>query len=203
MTKEQQFWDWFKENEAKYFFLNQINGDNEKERLLDDFLLHLHKYCDQLFFEVGGHPNEKQDLIITAEGNTDFFDEVEALVKKAPQLEHWNVLAFKPVREDYTTEYNSIKLDPKMMYFIPLNNKNSKKIGLRIYIDNYNSTNKDDFLTATYIALDNTLGEKSNALDIGYLEIVNLPFSITEREELIKLTKLPQYIKWKKSKLQN
>jgi len=77
MSKEQQFWDWFKENEAKYFFLNQINDDNEKERLLVDFLSHLHEYCDQLFFEVGGYPNEKQDLIITAEGDMTFFDKVK------------------------------------------------------------------------------------------------------------------------------
>ncbi|MET3982122.1 hypothetical protein ABIB62_004748 [Mucilaginibacter sp. UYP25] len=199
MTKEQQFWDWFKENEAKYFFLNQINDGNEKERLLDDFLSHLHEYCDQLFFEVGGHPNEKQDLIITAEGDTDFFDEVETLVKKAPQLEYWNILAFKPVREDYITEYNNIKLDPKTMYFIPLNNNDLKRIGLRIYIDNYTSSNKEDFLTATYLVLDNLVGEKSNALDIGYMEIESLS-SISNREELIELTKLPQYIKWKKSK---
>ena len=200
MSKEQQFWDWFKVNEAKYFFLNQINDDNEKERLLDDFLSHLHEYCNQLFFEVGGHPNEKQDLIITAEGDTDFFDEVENLVKKAPQLEYWNVLAFKPVREDYITEYNNIKLDPKTMYFIPLNNNDPKQIGLRIYIDNYTSSNKEDFLTATYLVLDNIVGEKSNALDIGYMEIESLS-SISEREELIELTKLPRYIKWKKSKL--
>ena len=200
MAKEQQFWDWFKKNEAKYFFLNQINDYNEKERLLDDFLSHLHEYCNQLFFEVGGHPNEKQDLIITAEGDTDFFDEVETLVNKAPQLEYWNVLAFKPIREDYIIEYNSIKLDPKEMYFIPLTNNNPKKIGLRIYIDNYTSSNEDDFLTATNLTLDNLVGEKSNAFDIGYLEIKSLS-SISEKEELIELTKLPRYIEWKKSKL--
>ena len=200
MSKEEQFWDWFKENEAKYFFLNQIIDDNEKEQLLDDFLSHLHEYCDRLFFEVGGHPNEKQDLIITAEGDTDFFDKVETLVKKAPQLEYWNVLAFKPIKEDYITEFNSIKLDPKTMYFIPLNNNDPKKIGLRIYIDNYIPTDKKDFLTAAYLVLDNIIGEKSNALDIGYVEIESLS-SMLERKELIELTKLPQYINWKKTKL--
>jgi hypothetical protein len=199
MSKEKQFWDWFKDNEAKYFFLNQINDDNEKERLLDEFLEHLHIYCDKLFFEVGGYPNEKQDLIITAEGNMDFFDKVESLVKQAPQLEYWNVIAFKPVMEDCTTEYNDIKLDPKAMWFIPLNNKTSPKIGLRVYVGNYNSTNEKHFLTAVYLVLDNILGEKSNALDIGYVEIESLP-SIPEREELIELTKLPRYIDWKKSK---
>ena len=201
MSKEQQFWDWFKGNEARYFFLNQINDDSEKELLLDDLLSHLHEYCDQLFFEVGGFPDEKQDLIITAEGDVDFFNEVETLVENAPKLEHWNVIAFKPVREDCTTKYNSIVLDPEDIYFIPLNNNNDpNRVGLRIYIENYNSNTKEDFLTATYLVLDNILGEKSNALDIGYVEIERLP-SVSEREKLIELNKLFQYIQWKKTKL--
>jgi len=199
ISKEDQFWNWFKENEAKYFFLNQIDDNKEKERLLDEFLEHLHAYCDQLYFEIGGYPDEKQDLIITAEGNTDFFDKVESLTKKAPKLEHWHVIAFKPVVEDGIIEYNDIKLDPEAMYFIPLGNKASQKIGLRIYVNNYNSADEKGFLTAAYLVLDNILGEKSNALDIGYIEIENLP-SIPEREELIELVKLPRYIAWKRSK---
>jgi hypothetical protein len=201
MPKEQQFWDWFKGNEARYFFLNHIDDDYEKEMLLEDFLSHLHEYCDHLFFEIGGFPDEKQDLIITAEGDVDFFNQVETLVENAPKFEHWNVIAFKPVKEDYTTKYNNIILDPKDMYFITLNNKNDlKRVGLRVYIENYNSDIKDDFLTATYLVLDNILGEKSNALDIGYVEIKDLP-SVSEREELIELTRLFRYINWKKSKL--
>jgi len=84
------------------------------------------------------------------------------------------------------------------MYFIPLNNNDPKRIGLRIYIVNYNPTNKEDFLTATYLVLDNILGEESNAMDIGYVEIETLP-SIHEREELIELTKLSRYIRWQKA----
>lgn len=199
MSKEEQFWGWFKENEAKYFFLNQVDDNKEKEKLLDELLEHLHIYCDSLFFEIGGHPDEKQDLIITAEGDTDFFDEVESLVKEGPQLEHWNIVAFKPVMTGFVTEYNGIKLNPEEMYFIPLGNKASSKLGLRIYAADYDPNQEKNFLTAAYLVLDCILGEKSNALDIGYIEIKNLP-SIPEREELIELIKLPRYVEWKKLK---
>ena len=201
MSKEQRFWDWFKVNESKYFFLNQIDSDYEREQLLDDLLSHIHEYCDQLFFEVGGYPDEKQDLIITAEGDARFFNEVEALVEHAPELEYWNVIAFKPIREDLTTEYKSIVLDPKLMYFIPLNNKSDpNKVGLRVYTENYNASIQNDFLFATYLVLDNILGERSSVLDIGYVEIESLS-AVDSREDLIELTQLLRYLKWKKSKL--
>lgn len=198
MTKEQQFWNWFKKNEAQYFFLNQIDNDNERERLLDEFLEHLHIYCVKLFFEMGGYLNEKQDLIITAEGNIDFFDKVESLVKQAPPLEYWNIIAFKPIVEGGIIKYHDIKLDPETMYFIPLGNKASQKVGLRIYVDKYNSANKKDFLLAAYLVLDNILGEKSNTLNIGYVEIEKMP-PVADRGDLIELVKLPRYIEWKKA----
>ena len=199
MLTEKQFWDWFQANEAKYFFLNQVDDEIERERILDELLEQLHLYCDHLYFEVGGEPNEQQDIIITAGGNTDFFDKVETLVKQAPQMEHWNVIAFKPVVEGGTIEYNNVKLNTETMYFDPLANKASTKIGLRVYVGNYNPIDEKDFLTATYLVLDNILGEKSNALDIGYVEMENLP-PFPEREELIELVKLPGYIAWKKAK---
>ncbi len=199
ISKESQFWEWFKSNEARYFFLNQINDSDEKERLLDEFLNHLHKYCDRIFFEIGGYPDEKQDLIITAEGDTDYFLQVEAIVRAAPQFDNWNIIAFKPIRTDYVTEYEGITLDPKGIWFIPLNNNNEpEKIGLRLYSDNYNENNKMSFLTAAYIVLDNVLGEKSNALNIGYVEMETPSFS--QKEESIELSKLPRYIEWSKSK---
>jgi hypothetical protein len=201
MSEERKFWDWFQKNEAQYFFLNQISDDDEKENLLETFLEHLHSYCDHLFFEIGGLPDEKQDLIITAEGDTDYFAQVELLINTAPVLEHWNFIAFKPAREDYTIEYNNITLDPKTLWFIPLNsNNNPQKIGIRLYADEYNETEEEDFLTAAYLVLDNVLGEKSNALDIGYVEIKNLS-SVYNRDDLIELSKLPKYIEWKKSKI--
>jgi len=196
MKKEDLFWDWFKVNEAKFFFLNQINDNDEKERILDDLLCHLHEYCDQLFFEIGGHPDERQDLIITADGNSSFFNTVETLVNHAPALSHWNIVAFKPAIGSGIIEYNSLKLDSDAIYFMPLSSKASTKIGLRVYVMGYNINNQKDFLTAIHLLLDNLLGEKSTALDIGHVEVENLT-TISQKDELIEFVKLPRYINGK------
>lgn len=199
MTKEQFFWQWFKKNEAKYFFFNKIDDDEEKEKILNELLAQLHIYCENLFFEVGGHPDQKQDLIITAGGDPDFFDKAELLVKHAPKFEFWNVIALKPIKEDSAVEFDGIKLSAETMYFIPLISKKSEKIGLRIYIDNLNPIDNENFLTATYLVLDNLLGEKSNVLNIGHVELENLP-PFSQRKELIELGKLLKYITWKKKR---
>jgi len=74
------------------------------------------------------------------------------------------------------------------MFFIPLENKGSRKIGLRIYTDNYNPTHKKSFLSAAYLLLDNILGEKSSALDIGHIEMDKLS-SFLHKDELIELSR--------------
>lgn len=199
MIEEQKFWIWFKQNEAKYFSLDKIENENEKEILLDVLLDRLHTYCDNLFFEIGGRTGEKQDLIITAQGNTDYFNKIESLVEHAPELENWNIIAFKPpTHEDCIINMNGISLDPKTMWFMPLNNPASKKIGLRVHIENYEEALADDLLNATYLLLDNILGEKSSALNIGYVDIKGSP-SIQQKEELIEFNRVNRYVKWKQT----
>ncbi len=140
MKDEHVFWNWFKQNDAKYFFLNQIEDEDKKEGILNDFLEQLHLYCENLYFEIGGMPDEKQDLIITAAGNEEFFDAVEALVEAAPET----------------------------MYFMPLENSSSRKIGLRLYEDNYDSNHNSNYINCLHLVFDNLLGEKVSVQEIGY-----------------------------------
>lgn len=202
MNKQIIFWNWFKTNSSKYYYLNQITNLEEKEKLLDDFLKQLHSYCDKLFFEIGGVPNERQELIISAEGNKSYFDKVETLVAEAPKLSDWEIIAFKPsIGLDFVTEYKLIKLDPREIWFLPLENEdNLQALGLGIYFPNYSSQKKNVFIEGAYQLLDAILGEKSAALDILHLEVGKLPIK-PEEKGLIELCELPKYIKWRKTKV--
>lgn len=200
-SNEKQFWNWFKNNNPKFFFINQIVDNQEKERLLNEFLKQLHTYDEHLFFEIGGFPHGTQELIITADGDLEQFEKVEHLVSEAPHMKDWRIIAFKPPAESgFTINYMGIKLSPENLWFFPLENKKAPNLfGLKVYLEDYDNRREKEYLTAVYLILDSLLGEKSSAQDIQHVETDQLP-SNPEKQGLIELLELPKYIKWKKFK---
>lgn len=200
-----KFWNWFNSNQKN---LSQINApdleDEKKTEILDGLLGALHAYCDQLYFDIGGLPGETLELIITAEGNVDYFEEVEALIDEAPELENWQFTAFMPPRDlNYTSVFEDVELKPLEMWFLPLDNKNApKSIGLRICLPNYELVNDSEWLeNAVYKVMDTALGEKAFTLDVDYIEIKGMPHGKPEDQGLIELKDLAPFVKWKKKKL--
>ena len=201
MITTQEFWHWFSKNKNQFFFLNQIDDPNERERLLAIFKTQLHLYCNNIYFEIGGHKDKTQDLIITAEGNKSFFSQVEHLVKDAPTFEDWNIIAFKPpIGESFSTSFNGIIQNSEDIWFMPLENHNAPHlIGIRICFSEYKETSKLSFQTIAELMIIGSIGEKSRTLDIRHIEVGNLPQN-PEEEGLIEFFELPEYIKWKKRK---
>lgn len=206
MLKEvESFWNWFNENEQT---LSQINNadlnDDKREEMLDSILDALHQYCDHLYFDIGGIEGEDLEFIITAEGDADYFDKVEALIEGAPNKAGWQFIAFMPPRgSDFTSAFEDVELIPSEIWFLPLDNKNDpKSIGLRICLPNYESVKNSKWLQpAVYKVLDVVLGEKVFALDVDYIEINGMPSGKPEDFGLIELADISAFIRWKKKKL--
>ncbi|HEU4470572.1 MAG TPA: hypothetical protein VFR58_05790 [Flavisolibacter sp.] len=199
MDSIQQFWAWFRANHAAYFFLNQMEAET-KEGLLNQLLDQLHRYCDKLYFEMGGHPDEDQELIITAEGNTGYFEKVESLVAGAPEISGWKFIAFIPPKGvAFRLQYEDVELRPGEMWFLPLHNPyNPASLGIRLCTANYELIKESRWLDpALYKLLDIVIGEKSFALDIDYVALEQLPDDPDE-QGLIRLSDLQRYISWKK-----
>ncbi len=178
------FWNWFTKYNSKYYFLEQIEDQHVKDQLLDEFMEELQKFSDGLYFMMGGDPDGPQELIITAEGDPEYFDKVIELTDAAPQYENWEIIAFKPAQGTaFTTRYEDVSLTPDEMWFLPLQNPNQPEaLGLRIAFSHFQDNLKDQFLFATYIVLDTVLGERSAVQDINYLEIAQLPPDFDEKD---------------------
>jgi hypothetical protein len=165
-------------------------------------LAHLHEYCDQLYFEIGGMPGEADhELIITAAGNPDFFGKVESIINNAPVIDNWTFIAFiQPKDNMVTANFEGIELKPAEMWFLPLNSASRpKSIGIRVCTPNYGLVRDSEwFESAVYQVLDTILGEKSFALDIDHIDFGELPAE-PPNHGMIELIELPAYVKWKKA----
>lgn len=201
MNKTKQFWNWFLKNNDKFLAINLIEQKDKKEILLNDILEQLHKYNENLYFEIGGNSLNSMELIISAEGKREFFDEVEKLIADAPHLPNWKFIAFKqPSSSAFITEYEGFILDPKQMWFLPLEKEDdSGSFGLIVYLKNYTDQHKDLLLDGVFTVLETLLGEKTASLSIQYLEVDKLPKNPIKKG-LIELVDLPKFIVWKNSK---
>ena len=95
MRKINTFWNWFQDNNQT--IKNLINETPKTQKHLYFWLnRHLGYYCKELDFLIifPKKEKEKAELIITANGNPNFFSQVTELIKKAPALRHWKFTAF-------------------------------------------------------------------------------------------------------------
>jgi len=200
LRKAKQFWSWFEANNAKYLFLNEMTSD-VKEQAIKTFQAELHDYCQSVYFLIGNETEaRKKELIITAEGNKDYFSHVEFLIDNAPKLGRWELLKFKPpMGSGFKAVIQNREFDPRVTRCMLLEDTEQPgTIGLRMYYNDFNLTYKRNFAYGTYVMLDMLLGEKSATLDIDHLEIVKTPDNIEEMD-FIYLDQIKKYIDIKKA----
>jgi hypothetical protein len=198
--KAKEFWDWFEEHSKPYLFLNQLDEDT-KAALLNNLLSHLQAYSPHLSFEIGGDPEGKQELIITAEGNSNYFEEVNTLISAAPKLDSWDFIAFVPPRGDaFEFGFEDLVLKASDIWFLPLKDlAHPEIVAIKVCTPFYDRLKEYDWLRpAMYKILENILGEQSFALDLQYVDIGELP-PLPAEEGMMQIAQLPKYIDWKKA----
>ncbi len=203
MDKISQFWNWFAANNKAYTFLEDVD-EEMKESLLNGLVEQLHEYCENLYFEIGGMPGEDVELIITAEGDTDYFDKVEELISNAPSISGWQLIAFKPAMpDDFVSSWDDLELNTEDMWFRPIKNNSTTKLEITIYLKNYDLIKDNEILDPLiFKMLDTILGEKSFAKDIGSVDFDLQPDEPGENG-LYPIIQLPEYIKKYKSQLRH
>lgn len=197
------FWEWIQFNESTL-----LNLLNEKPKVQKMFLFwldkHLHYYCENLEC-ILLFPTKKYEpvqLIISANGNPEYFTQVITLVDNAPRMQHWKFTAFIQPTEDIDEMeagldkpyvFKDINLKASELKFMPFEYEGSKKIDMIVYLKNYTvHCNNKNLLQLIYIIMQDIIGEKSLHENINFVELAQI--QEIESIEVICLYDLQYYL---------
>jgi hypothetical protein len=203
MKTVNHFWSWFSDHQSK---LKNLLTSSAKETKHYVYWLdwHLHFYAPGVDFILifPNRKNEKTQMIISANGNPDFFNKVDEVIKAAPKLKDWEFIAFvQPSKDiddmeaglDKPYVFKDINLKASELKFMPFEYEDSKKIDMIVYLKNFTvHCNNKNLLEAVFIIMQDIIGEKSLYENINFVELAQMPEQ--EDDELIYLYDLQYYL---------
>ncbi|MGH9688358.1 MAG: hypothetical protein ACRD5K_14835 [Candidatus Acidiferrales bacterium] len=178
------FWKWFVENEDELFSFDE-SAVAARERLFDRLQEQLHIVDPDLVFEFG--PREPlREFVVSAGGVKRAFPVVVSVVRAAPALHRWKVIAFRPRRSLMIVEIRGKRIDPDKVRFELLDN--GRMIGIRLFIPGYRESDSD-LNQIAYLMLDEALGEYDVESQLGLIEM--LPLDQRASQQSLPLRDLP------------
>ena len=200
MKKINTFWNWFQDNNQT--IKNLINETPLNQKHISFWLSkNLSYYCKEIDFMIvfpvsnNNNNNNKSELIITANGNPEYFNQVINLVDNAPQLKNWKFTAFiqptekieeimKGLDEPYI--FHEITLKASELTFLPVEyNELSHKLDIVVFLKSYNLyCDTKTLQQAIFIIMQDIVGEKSLYQNINFVQLAQVP---DYKEGLIQL----------------
>ena len=165
-SKEERFWSWFIENQDRLFSFED-DQDNIFQAIHDN----LAKIHPNLVFEISRVVDGKREFVISADGLRDAFPFVESTFSKAPSLDRWTFVKFRPrMGTGLNIEFEGgFKLGPDDLKFALASDDG--KIAIGIFVKEYDPEERDKFLSAVFVLLDAALGEYDMETKVGALEL--------------------------------
>lgn len=164
-----RFWKWFQDHANSLAAVR--SGEEPILQKLDRELRRVHP---NLAFEMGWGDDEQLEFIVSANGIRSIFPIVEQLVAEAPALANWKIIAFRQPKESVSEiRYENFLLKVEDVWFSYKHRMD--KVDLTLYIRGLSPTNEQQAIGASFILLDNALGEYLVATGIGLIEHKALP----------------------------
>lgn len=182
ISKEQEFWAWFQENEEMLF-----NFERHQEWIFGELGAALNKISTNLTFEFGPIKNSARDFVIGASGIKSAFPEVESLAAAAPVLPRWNLIKFRPRRAPRTLSYGGKTVSPENVEFCLLTD--GSKLGIYLFFNNCSEVEDPIWGQIGYLLLDGALGEYDVETKVGMIGV--FPFSANLDAARYPLPELP------------
>lgn len=146
--------------------------------------------------------NEPVQLVISANGDPEYFNHVTTLVNAAPTLKKWKFVAFIQPSEnieemeaglDKPYVFKDITLKASELKFMPFQYEHENKIDMIVYLKNFTVLcHNQNLLQVVYIIMQDIIGEKLLHQNINFVELAQLPDQ--EDDELIHLYDLQFYL---------
>ncbi len=185
-TPEEQFWEWFAKNEARLFAF-----ESDQKVIFDQLTTQMRTIHKDLTFEFGPiRDNDSREFIISAGGMKQAFPHVEKLWARAPELERWEFIKFRPRRTpimDIEIRGHTVKTD-EVRYALF---KDGKKVGIMVFFEDFTEVEKNFFGTVGFLLLDEALGEYDVATKLGAIEFQGADSKYYDRSR--PLNELPQH----------
>ncbi len=178
------FWQWFEKNEETLCLFA-----SEPHRVCKLVSKELAK-VKPLAFEFGPGTNGKSDFIISADGIRKDFPSVAALCKAAPELQKWNIIAFRQHQQiQGTILTHGISVDIDDCAFAAEKTEEGL-IDLVLYMKGLTPQTFEAYGTAGFLLLDTMLGEFDVATKLGGIDFEPLSDLTLQEKQLTPLTQL-------------
>lgn len=185
MSVQDNFWSWFTQHEEELFNFDPTE-EAKRDSIFDEISAELAKVHKDLSFEFGPRVPTRE-FVVSASGLERAFPAVVALVRNAPPLTRWKIIAFRPRRPVNIVEIADKRVDPRDVQFTLLDN--GKKAGINLFIPCFREGDLA-LKQIGYLMLDETLGEFDVVTRLGLIQMLS-PETCTKGDRYV-LTKLPK-----------
>ena len=168
-SRERRFWQWFQDHSRRLFAF-----EADRERVFDELTSALHRVDKGLTFEFGPIQEGKREFVVSADGIRDHFAAVRKLVAAAPSMPEWIVVPFRPPKSiDLVLDYAGYRLGPDDVWFTA--SPEPGRVGLTLFLRGLTEDNRATLGNASFILLDNALGEFAVETQVGSIQWMPLP----------------------------
>lgn len=163
-TVTDPFWSWFIRTIAP-LGADGLEQDDIVARIDEEFS----KYHPDLAFELWGPDGDEVDFVISADGQTELFADVLDVVRDAPRIPGWRVVAFRPrrsIRARVSAMGHQLSGDQIWYHCEP----EDGRLRVSLFVEDIDDDNWDILCATSCVLLDMALGEFDAATKIAALE---------------------------------
>jgi hypothetical protein len=168
-SAEKAFWDWFAAHAAEAATIKTA-----REPVADQLAAALQQVDARLTFEIGSHPGQEHELVISADGLKSAFPAVRRLVAAAPPVRGWRVTAFRPRKgaDSVIQLGDGTELGADSFRFSTLAaGPKGQPLSIAIYVKGKKDAGDAALKFAVFLFLDSLLGEYDVETWLGAIDI--------------------------------